>query len=166
MGVGEMTKIVNDCSNCEGSLYCISKPSKKDYKFPEEENQYLMDLECGIWKCHTAVIKLLTENKELKYALSSSMTEQEFLENEIKNFKSGAEYKALADMVDSLQKENAELKKDKEWLDNTNNEQTEVILKLNEQIEKMKCCHNCKNFIDKSYCITPCEEHSEWELAE
>lgn len=61
-----MTKIVNDCSNCEGSLYCISKPSKKDYKFPEEENQYLMDLECGIWNCHTAVIKLLTENKELK----------------------------------------------------------------------------------------------------
>lgn len=106
------------------------------------------------------------ENAELKYALSSSMTEQGFLENEIKNFKSGAEYKALADMVDSLQKENAELKKDKEWLDNTNNEQTEVILKLNEQIEKMKCCHNCKNFINKSYCITPCEEHSEWKLAE
>ena len=61
-----MTKIVNDCSNCEGSLYCISKPSKKDYKFPEEENQYLMDLECGIWNCHTAFVKLLTENAELK----------------------------------------------------------------------------------------------------
>lgn len=146
-----MTKIVNDCSNCEGSLYCISKPSKKDYKFPEEENQYLMDLECGIWNCHTAVIKLLTENKELKYALSSSMTEQGFLENEIKNFKSGAEYKALADMVNSLQKENAELKAHCKAVDEVN--------------EKMKNCHNCKNFIDKSYCITPCEEHSEWELA-
>jgi len=52
------------------------------------------------------------ENEELKYALSSSMTEQGFLENEIKNFKNGAEYKALADMVDSLQKENEELKKE------------------------------------------------------
>lgn len=31
-----------------------------------------------------------------------------------------------------------ELEKDKEWLDNTNNEQTKVILQLNEQIEKMQ----------------------------
>ena len=37
----------------------------------------------------------------------------------------------------------AELKKDKEYLDKINNEQTEVILKLNEKIEKMKCCENC-----------------------
>lgn len=40
--------------------------------------------------------------------------------------------------VSDLEKENAELKKDKEYLDKVNNEQTEVILKLNEQIEKMK----------------------------
>lgn len=52
-----------NCSNCDGSKYCISKPNKNDYKFPEEENQYLIDLECGIWNCHTAVIKLLKENK-------------------------------------------------------------------------------------------------------
>lgn len=37
------------------------------------------------------------------------------------------------------EKEIEELKKDKEWLDNTNNEQTKVILQLNDQIEKMKC---------------------------
>ena len=36
-------------------------------------------------------------------------------------------------------------KKDKEYLDKVNNEQTEVILKLNEQIEKMKCCGNCRH---------------------
>lgn len=64
-----------------------------------------------------------------------------------------------------LSKVNEELKKDKEYLDKVNNEQTEVILKLQEQIEqlsndnhvlktsfitqqeqieKMKCCMNCK----------------------
>lgn len=69
----------------------------------------------------------------------------------------------LSANVKELEKENAELKakieelkKDKEWLDNTNNEQTKVILKLNEQIkliesvaaanadliQKMKCCRN------------------------
>lgn len=48
-----------------------------------------------------------------------------------------------------LEKENAELKKDKEWLDNTNNEQTEVILELQEQIEKMKNCSNCKHLREK-----------------
>lgn len=58
-----MTK---DCSICKGSKYCISKPNKNDYKFPEEENQYLIDLECGIWNCHTAVIKLLKKNEELE----------------------------------------------------------------------------------------------------
>lgn len=68
-----------------------------------------MDKDCGLYSCHT-VRKMSAEIEELKYALASSMTEQGFLENEIKNFKSGAEYKALADMVDSLQKENAELK--------------------------------------------------------
>lgn len=46
--------------------------------------------------------------------------------------------------IDDYKKENEELRKDKEWLDNTNNEQTLVILKLQEQIEKMKCCGNCK----------------------
>lgn len=71
----------------------------------------------------------------------------------------------------SILKENAELKKDKEWLDNTNNEQTEVILKLNEQIEKMKCCGNCKfqkNGMDYELgelCYR-CEAFSNWELEE
>lgn len=64
-------------------------------------------------------------------------------------------------------KENAELKKDKEWLDNTNNEQTEVILKLNEQIEKMKNFYNCSH---SSRALCPnehkCNGCKDWELAE
>ena len=65
-----------------------------------------------------------------------------------------------------LETENAELKKDKEYLDKVNNEQTGVILKLNEQIEKMKCCGNCSkkhqcemNVIDSLHC-------DKWGLAE
>ena len=57
-------------------------------------------------------------------------------------------YKELAE----IKKENAELKAHCKAVDEVN--------------EKMKNCHNCKNFIDKSYCITPCEEYSEWELVE
>lgn len=91
-------------------------------------------------------------------------------------------YKATKGVRDEFEKENVklldklnlqnqrlnELKKDKEWLDNTNNEQTEVILKLNEQIEKMKCCENCKK--ERlcrreriTYGLGRCEE---WEIKE
>lgn len=77
-----------------------------------------------------------------------------------------------------LEKENAELQKDKEWLDNTNNEQTKVILELQEQIEKMKCCQNCKKrrtCIKHNNFIYPemtnpinygCDNLSKWELKE
>lgn len=73
-----------------------------------------------------------------------------------------------------LEKENAELKKDKEWLDNTNNEQTKVILKLQEQIEKMKDCRNCKhygNYKDDFMCTLVgqkihCKNKDRWELSE
>lgn len=70
-----------------------------------------------------------------------------------------------------IEKENAELKKDKEWLDNTNNEQTEVILQLQAQIEKMKCCRNCKHFNQVEihcdlYAKYECVNLDKWELAE
>lgn len=38
--------------------------------------------------------------------------------------------------LNELKKQNEELKADKKYLDNVNNEQTEVILKLNKQIEQ------------------------------
>lgn len=75
-----MAEILMDCPNCEGSKYCVSKPNKNDYKFPEEENQYLMDLECGIWNCHTAVIKLLKENAELKMKLLNFENKKEWVD--------------------------------------------------------------------------------------
>lgn len=90
--------------------------------------------------------------------------------------------------IQNFEKENAELEKDKEWLDNTNNEQTKVIIDLqeqidqlsndnhvlktafitqNEQIEKMKCCGNCK-YSQYISCpnVRQCSNYSKWELAE
>lgn len=110
-----MKEIVKDCSNCEGSKYCISKPNKNDYKFPEEENQYLIDLECGIWYCHTGVIKLLKENAELKDNV-------ERLKPLVCEHK--ADITSCYDDITRLTNENEQLKA---------------------QIEKMKCCGNCKH---------------------
>lgn len=86
--------------------------------------------------------------------------------------------------IKELEKENEQLKKDKELLDNTNNEQTKVILELQEhirevendsnncehwsytrikqleeQIEKMKCCGNCKHRED-------CVYENAWDLCD
>lgn len=78
--------------------------------------------------------------------------------------------------IKELEEENAELKKDKEWLDKTDNEQTEVILNLYAQIGKMKCCANCKLFDDcagdylkrgfRAYVDELKQPCDEWELAE
>lgn len=66
-----------------------------------------------------------------------------------------------------------ELKKDKEYLDKVNDEQTGVILKLNEQIEKMKprCKPLCKNYskfiVMESDCIHgTCKNCDKWEMYE
>lgn len=93
---------------------------------------------------------------------------------------------------EALKKENEELKADKEWLDNTNNEQTVVILKLQQQIEqlsndnyvlktafitqkeqneKMKCCGNCEyrnnyNFPTLEEPCRKCLKYSKWKLKE
>ena len=45
-----------------------------------------------------------------------------------------------------------------------------IEIKL-EEVEKMKCCDNCKNYkfeIEQKYCFSnkPCKNKSEWELAE
>lgn len=90
------------------------------------------------------------------------------LEKEIEQLKA---YESHWDEIEEdakiIAEENAELKKDKEWLDNTNNEQTEVILKLNEQIEKMKNFYNCSH---SSRALCPnehkCNGCKDWELAE
>lgn len=40
------------------------------------------------------------------------------------------------------------------------------IAELKAQIEKMKCCHNCKKFHNLSYDCTCAEVCNEWELAD
>lgn len=82
----------------------------------------------------------------------------------------------LTNSKTELENKITELKKDKEYLANTDNEQTEVILKLYEQIEKMKCCGNCKHYEQKNnYVIGTCKEKYDiegnntcdnWEMAE
>lgn len=90
--------------------------------------------------------------------------------------KENAELKEQIKLIESVSDanadENAELKRDKEYLDKVNNEQTEVILKLNEQIEKMKCCYNCSKWnegqckdIKDSYFYTMADFNCDkWEL--
>lgn len=68
--------------------------------------------------------------------------------------------------IGELETEISKLKKDKEWLDNTNNEQTVVILEQQAQIEKMKNCENCRYAYDKKYDCMPCENMEDWEIME
>lgn len=64
-------KVIHDCPNCpaHGKLYCPTKPNREDY---DNENQYLIDLECGVWSCKKTVLKLLEENRILKETLNCS----------------------------------------------------------------------------------------------
>ena len=42
----------------------------------------------------------------------------------------------------------------------------EQNIQLKKQIEKMKCCHNCKKFHNLSYDCTCAEVCNEWEIKE
>jgi hypothetical protein len=37
---------------------------------------------------------------------------------------------------------------------------------LEAQIEKMKCCENCKKFVLGKICKTPCIKYDKWEMKE
>ena len=73
--------------------------------------------------------------------------------------------KFLYQKLEQMEIENAEL-------DEINNEQTEVILKLNEKIEKMKCCENCTKHRkaecseDKKFYARVTRTCNEWEFAD
>lgn len=62
--------------------------------------------------------------------ISEMLKENEELKNEIDELKAlhESDKKATALLMQKWEAERNELKKDKEWLDNTNNEQTKVIL--------------------------------------
>ncbi|MCQ2577507.1 MAG: hypothetical protein MJ176_03135 [Treponema sp.] len=127
------------------------------YKEFEKENAELLescrdkDRQLNNWfLSYNEVIK---ENEELnrdKTELVNSVTE-------------------LTNSKTELENKVTELKSDKEYLDKVNNEQTEVILKLNEQIEKMKCCENCKKHRnrecseDKKFFARTQNQCDEWE---
>lgn len=86
------------------------------------------------------------------------------------------ENKISEEIIIGEQQEINELKKEKEWLEKTDNEQTDLILKLYEQIEKMKCCGNCKHYKQaNNYLVGTCKEKydvegnnicDKWEWAE
>lgn len=76
---------------------------------------------------------------------------------------------------EQLKKENAERSNSVTELSNTKTELENKVTELNEQIEKMKCCGNCKHYIydcGERYCEydatreKDCENKNEWELAE
>ena len=74
----------------------------------------------------------------------------------------------FGEINDKLVKENAELKKelqDYQFNYDSIKELTEENADLKAQIEKMKCCGNCKNKKSKPTCFF-CVKLSKWELTE
>lgn len=118
--------------------------------FEQEAKKYASDLELIYKKGYLDGLEEgRKENEELKEEISVLLSCANCQENK-GGYVCEKEYndKCLAQKIEyikELKEEIAELKKDKEWLENTDKEQTELILKLYEQIDKMKCCHNCKN---------------------
>lgn len=51
-----------DCTQCSAFPICSQKPVREDY---EDENQYLIDLECGVWDCQNTIAKLCKEKQKL-----------------------------------------------------------------------------------------------------
>lgn len=102
--------------------------------------------------------------------LAEGRAELEIREKLIKYWKKKCKDKSN-DVIE-LQKENAELKEQNkdlcESLDIMNNRESELL----KQIEKMKCCPNCKKERNKPEPLAvhvscaKCKDYSEWELAE
>lgn len=96
------------------------------------------------------VINLRIENAELK----SQLTEKDKQIEELK--------KIEEEYYDFIQKKNEE-----DWKgDNVVGSLKLKIEQLEAQIEKMKCCHNCRKFHNLSYDCTCAEVCNEWELKE
>lgn len=57
------------CPDCPAfGKYCPRPPRKEDYKFPEEENQYLIDKECGVYSCQETVDRLMEKIRWQKFS--------------------------------------------------------------------------------------------------
>lgn len=83
----------------------------------------------------------------------------------------GIRYRTYMDCAEPREKRIEELEKDKQYFSDSLDKQIEVTLKLDKenaelkaQIEKMKCCQNCRKFNNLSYDCTCAEVCNEWEL--
>lgn len=94
----EKEELDNDCTNCPAFKICPEKPAREDYA---DENEYLIDLECGVWSCQKTIEKLCKENEqniklfkelkehcdELELINQKVMEENEVLKNREEGFK-------------------------------------------------------------------------------
>ena len=54
-----MKKFEMGCPECPAfGVFCPRRPKKEDYNFPKEENQYLIDLECGVYSCKETICRM------------------------------------------------------------------------------------------------------------
>lgn len=67
--------------------------------------------------------------------------------------------------IAELEKENADLKEQIEELQLNLRSRNDLVEELTMQIEKMRCCGNCKNKNSKPTCFF-CVKLSKWEMAE
>lgn len=66
-----MKKTERDCPSCPAfGHFCPRAPNKEDYKFPEEENQYLIDKECGVYSCREAIGRMSAVIDSYKESMS------------------------------------------------------------------------------------------------
>jgi hypothetical protein len=71
----------------------------------------------------------------------------------------------LTNKIAELEKENAELKADNDARKYAMTMSEKVEKQLREQIEKMKCCFNCKHSrTEYEHCRT--DKHEKWEIKE
>lgn len=64
-----MEKRNHSCPECPAfGKYCPRPPRKGDYKFPKEENKYLIDKECGVYSCQETVDRLMEKIRWRKFS--------------------------------------------------------------------------------------------------
>lgn len=116
------------------------------------------------------ILKSTKENKLLKSKIAELKEKVEGYERTISRliemgfptFKSCREY---AEKLEKLEEEIEDLKEAKARMTQKSYDVQVENNKLKKQIEKMKCCYNCKHTrTEYEHCIT--DKHEKWELKE